>query len=87
VTAGDYLIGMDALGFEVITADTPIPPAAAESVAAVVTDNYKEMKKAADRFEKAGGIRVQVWTSPNSRIGLPAFQAHGVVADVGITSA
>jgi hypothetical protein len=39
-----------------------INPAAAENVAAVVTQNYKDVKKAADRFAKAGGVNVEVWT-------------------------
>jgi hypothetical protein len=43
-------------------ADTLITPAAAENVAAVVTENYKDVKKAADRFAKVGGVQVEVWT-------------------------
>ena len=42
-------------------ADALITTAAAENSAAVVSDNYKDVKKAADRFWKAGGAKLEVW--------------------------
>jgi hypothetical protein len=42
-------------------ADALITAAAANNAAAVVTDNYKDVRKAADRFAK-GGAEVDVWT-------------------------
>ena len=42
-------------------ADALITAAAAENAAAVVSDNYKDVKTAADRFAKAGGAKLEVW--------------------------
>jgi len=45
-------------------ADASLPPTAYREVAAIVSDNQSDVKKALDRFRKVGGTPMELWSYP-----------------------
>ncbi|MET0483800.1 MAG: hypothetical protein ABWZ27_12970, partial [Aestuariivirgaceae bacterium] len=54
-------------------ADASLPIKASQEIAAVVSENQSDVKKALDRFRKEGGSAVELWTYDVSKSGSPTF--------------
>jgi hypothetical protein len=65
-------LGKQSVGLNAV-ADASLPSTAYREVAAIVSDNQSDVKKALDRFRKAGGTPMELWTYQDFKKRLSDF--------------